>query len=117
MYRLITIACSMILTAPSYSFAHMADSGMIYDEFCCDSRDCKSLSKWNSRGKIKYELEETDEGYVVTLNERQFGDIVPYDSKHIHESGDQEVHLCLLHGDDMEGGEQVRCIYIPKGLS
>lgn len=102
----IGLAASVVMCNVQHGFAHEW-----YDPYCCNDQDCKPIAEHDGTVEVDYVKGE----YIVSAKGQVWR--VPFTSKRVRLSQDNEYHACILpYGMELRETE-LRCLYVPPGLS
>ena len=94
-----------VLLADSIVRAHEAPTGWAYDAWCCSDRDCRRVQA----GEVTFETAPAA-GYRVRAS--GVNEFIPLGDPRIRQSGDQDMHFCIVGGGRSEIPPTVRCLYV-----
>lgn len=95
-----------ILSRPSHAHSW-------YDPACCSGQDCAPAPVGSVVATRNGWAVHIEPGEHPMLGDMSFDDVVPYGSDGIHESQDDQFHVCISGGPD----PRLLCLYIPQGAA
>lgn len=84
-----------------------------YDPACCSGQDCAPAPVGSVVATRNGWAVHIEPGEHPMLGDMSFDDVVPYGSDGIHESQDDQFHICISGGPD----PRLLCLYIPQGAA